>query len=208
MGALLLLLSDARFPAGGHAHSGGVEEAAGEGLVDDGAGLRDFLVGRLLTVGTLGAFAAAAVCAQARAVPGRPPPVGPLRLLLREADVEIEARTASAAARATSRRLGGQWLRATSAVVGGPVLGPAGAALLAAQGAVAGPASAVVRLLGRDPLEVAGILAGLAPDLDRTARAAAAASSSPFALLPAPGAPVLDLLAETHADRKERLFAS
>ncbi|WP_433457733.1 hypothetical protein [Micromonospora sp. CA-248212] len=59
--SLLLLLADGRFPAGAHAHSGGLEAAVAAGRVTDLASLEAFLVGRLATAGLVGAaFAAAA----------------------------------------------------------------------------------------------------------------------------------------------------
>ena len=60
MGAASLLLADARFPAGGHAHSGGVETAATAGTVTDLASLEAFLRGRLRTAGLTAAGLAAA----------------------------------------------------------------------------------------------------------------------------------------------------
>jgi len=80
------------------------------------------------------------------------------------------------------------------------------AARAAALGACAGPASAAVRLLGLDPLAVQAMLARLAPEVDETAAAAAAAV--PPAWLPADGAPALDLLADYHLTAEVRLFAS
>ncbi len=47
----LLLLADGRFPAGGHAHSAGVEAAVGDGRITDVASLTAFTEGRLRTVG-------------------------------------------------------------------------------------------------------------------------------------------------------------
>ncbi|HEX6468716.1 MAG TPA: hypothetical protein VF069_06420, partial [Streptosporangiaceae bacterium] len=58
--ASVLLLADSRLPAGGHAHSGGVEPAAAAGAVTDLAGLADFLRGRLATAGLVAAALAAA----------------------------------------------------------------------------------------------------------------------------------------------------
>jgi urease accessory protein len=60
-----LLLSDSRFPAGGHAHSGGVEPAVTAGTVTDLASLEAFLRGRLRTAGLVAAGLAAATCARA-----------------------------------------------------------------------------------------------------------------------------------------------
>jgi urease accessory protein len=64
-----LLLSDSRFPAGGHAHSGGVEPAVTAGTVTDLASLEAFLRGRLRTAGLVAAGLAAAACA--RSIGGR-----------------------------------------------------------------------------------------------------------------------------------------
>jgi urease accessory protein len=60
-----LLLSDSRFPAGGHAHSGGVEPAVTAGTVTDMGSLEAFLRGRLGTAGLVAAGLAAAACARA-----------------------------------------------------------------------------------------------------------------------------------------------
>ena len=58
-----LLLGDSRFPAGGHAHSGGVEPAVTAGTVTDLESLEWFLRGRLRTAGLVAAgLAAAGIC--------------------------------------------------------------------------------------------------------------------------------------------------
>ncbi|MBE1537168.1 urease accessory protein UreF [Actinomadura algeriensis] len=216
----LLLLADGRFPAGGHAHSGGLEAAAAAGLVRDPATLRGFLLGRLHTAGlTAAAFAAAA------GGPGAPHA---------ELDAELDARTPSPALRGTSRRLGRQLLRAARAVRPAPVLGalaaafPAGphhpvalgaaagawglppraAALAALHDAAAGPAAAAIRLLGLDPFAVHAVLADLGPALDALADEAARHAAAPPAALPAPGAPRLDVSAEDHSRWEVHLFAS
>jgi urease accessory protein len=223
--AALLLLADGRFPAGGHAHSGGLEAAAAGGGVASVDDLRRFLLGRLSTVGLAGAALAAATCARS---------VVPSVALWHELDAEDDARTASPALRLASRRQGRQLVRAASvawpcelldglagalpagahhAVALGAASSAAGlssgeAALVAAYSAVTSPATAAVRLLGLDPLAVSGMLAGLAPAVDRTAAAAAATALDPLADLPAPGAPLLDVGAEAHASWEVRLFAS
>ena len=48
-----LTLADARFPGGGHVHSGGLEEAVARGLVTGVADLAPFLHGRLRTAGQI-----------------------------------------------------------------------------------------------------------------------------------------------------------
>ncbi|WP_351234184.1 urease accessory UreF family protein [Streptomyces sp. NPDC002133] len=223
MRAALLVLADGRFPAGGHAHSGGAEAAVKAGRIRDAGGLAGFCRGRLHTVGTTGAALAAA------AALGMDPG---------ELDAAADARTPSPVLRATSRKLGRQLLRAARAawpsvdldalarafpkgahqpVVLGIAaraagLGPEDAAHCVAYETVGGPATAVVRLLGLDPFEATAVLARLAPDMDRVARRAADAARRAAGLgvdaLPAASAPLLDITAEQHAAWPVRLFAS
>jgi urease accessory protein len=222
--AALLLLADSRLPAGGHAHSGGLEEAVAAGRVASVADLALFLRGRLATTGLVtAAFAAAAFAAAARAAARA---AGPHRLDgLDGLDAELDARTPSPALRKASRAQGRALLRAgrtmwplptpvreahhavaLGVVACGAGLGPEDAALVAAYGAVTGPASAAVRLLGLDPYAVQAVLAGLAADCDATAARATALAAGGD--LPAAGAPLLDLGAERHARWEVRLFAS
>jgi urease accessory protein len=77
--------------------------------------------------------------------------------------------------------------------------------------AVSGPASAAVRLLGLDPFAVNAALVRLGPDLDDVVATAARTASGPPADLPAPSAPVLDLMAQAHVHHHReqvRLFVS
>jgi urease accessory protein len=209
----LLLLADSRLPAGGHAHSGGLEVAVAAGRVRDVAGLAGFLRGRLATTGLVAAAFAAAACAR---------PAGAAEL-----DGGLDARTPSPALRHASRVQGRALLRAGRAmwtlptrhtdlhhavalgvVAAGAGLNPAQAASVAAYGSIAGSASAAVRLLGLDPYAVQGLLAGMAVDCDRVCAAAAGFAHAPVDDLPAAGAPVLDISAEIHASWEVRLFAS
>ncbi|MFG2871027.1 urease accessory protein UreF [Streptomyces sp. NPDC048338] len=217
--AALLVLSDGRFPAGGHAHSGGAEAAVKAGRITDAAGLAAFCRGRLYTTGlTTAALAAAAA----------------LGLDPAELDAAADARTPSPALRAAARRLGRQMMRAARAawpcaeldalaaafprgahqpvVLGAAAraagLGPEDAASCVAYETVSGPATAVVRLLGLDPFQATAVLARLAPDLDRIAAQAASAARQGIDALPAASAPLLDITAEQHAAWPVRLFAS
>jgi urease accessory protein len=118
----MLLLSDSRFPAGGHAHSGGVEPAVTAGTVTDMASLEVFLRGRLGTAGLVAAGLAAAACA--RAWSGRAGEAGAGGGLSQrsvpsdgcdfwdELDAEADARTPAPAQRGASRRQGRALLRA------------------------------------------------------------------------------------------------
>ncbi len=66
----LLLLADGRFPAGGHAHSAGVEAAVSDGRITDVASLTAFTEGRLRTVGLIEVAFAMATATHLR--PGAP----------------------------------------------------------------------------------------------------------------------------------------
>ena len=74
----LLMLADARLPAGGYAHSGGIEPAVAAGVVRDLADLAVFLRGRLRTAGAVAAGLTAVACREAagpgHAVPGHAVP--------------------------------------------------------------------------------------------------------------------------------------
>ncbi|MFI6253118.1 urease accessory protein UreF [Streptomyces sp. NPDC051016] len=221
--AALLVLADGRFPAGGHAHSGGAEAAVKAGRITGAASLEEFCRGRLHTAGLVaGALAAAAV----------------LGADVRELDAAADARTPSPALRGAARRLGRQLLRAARAtwpspeldavarefpkgahqpVVLGVVARAAGlaaedAAYCAAYENVSGPATAVVRLLSLDPFEATGALARLAPEVDRVVdravEAARGVAGGGVDALPAASAPLLEIGAEWHAGWAVRLFAS
>jgi urease accessory protein len=224
-----IMLADSRFPGGGHVHSGGLEEAAARRLVTSEADLPAFLLGRLRTAGELSAvFAAASAHAARRGV------ATGFWLAL---DAELDARTPSAAQRAASRAQGAATARAGRiawpsaqvdgllaviprphhALILGALIGVAGglpvdAGTCAGYLAVSGPASAAVRLLGLDPLAVNAVVAALSSQLRAVGALAASVAAASPADLPGPGAPGLDLLAESHASYHQheevRLFAS
>jgi urease accessory protein len=228
VGAMALLLADARLPSGAHAHSGGVEQAIDLGMVTDLNSLVPFLRGRLLTAGRIGAHVAACACALAAS--DEACRVEPWRLL----DDEVSARIVAPALRVTSRRQGRALLRTGMTILDGARLaivaesatdgphlavaqgavahcgglGSGDAALITAYGTVASAASAALRLLGLDPLSVAAALVQLAPEIDGITAEAAAAAQLGGRFLPSLAAPLSDLLGELHAARKERLFAS
>jgi urease accessory protein len=138
-------------------------------------------------------------------------------------DEEADARTPSPALRAASRQQGRGLVRVgrrawpsadwdalpaqphhpialgVAAAAGG--LRPRDAATAAAYLSISGPATAAQRLLAMDPLTVAALTARLSSDIDAVAESAAGG-------LPATTDPLLDLLAEVHAARKDRFFAS
>jgi urease accessory protein len=221
--AALLVLADGRFPAGGHAHSGGAEAAVEAGRITGAATLEDFCRGRLRTTGLVAAALAAAGALG----------VDPVAL-----DAAADARTPSLALRVAARRLGRQLVRAARAtwpcaeldalarefpkgahqpVVLGVTaraagLGPEDAAYCSVYECVSGPASATVRLLSLDPFDATAVLARLAPELDVVAHAAAGAArrvlDDGVDALPAASAPLLEIGAEAHAAWPVRLFAS
>ncbi|WP_369256316.1 urease accessory protein UreF [Streptomyces sp. R35] len=221
--AALLVLADGRFPAGGHAHSGGAEAAVKAGRITGAASLEDFCRGRLHTAGLVSASLAAAGALG----------IDPVAL-----DTAADARTPSPALRVAARRLGRQLMRAARAtwpsaeldalarafpkgahqpVVLGLAaraagLGPEDAAHCSVYECVSGPASATVRLLSLDPFDATAVLARLAPELDRVAQQAVDAArrvlDDGVEALPAASAPLLEISAEVHAAWAVRLFAS
>ncbi|MCI0383824.1 urease accessory protein UreF [Streptomyces sp. CNQ085] len=221
--AALLVLADGRFPAGGHAHSGGVEAAVASGTVHDTATLHAFCRGRLHTAGLVAAALAATAAA------GHDP---------LELDEAADARTPTPALREVARKLGRQMMRAARATWPAPeldrlarhrprgvhhsvVLGVAAraagltssdAAHAAAYDSVGGPATAAVRLLSLNPYDATAVLARLADDTDRiadrAARTAVRVSAEGTGVLPADSAPLLDIAAQEHAAWPVRLFAS
>jgi urease accessory protein len=213
--ATLLLLADGRFPAGGHAHSGGLEAAVADSRVRDLESLRGFLSGRLATSGLVAAAFAAYACAH---------PVD-----LDSLELALDARTPSKALRNAARKQGRSlcraarvaWPSATFArvddisqpialgvVAAAAGLGPIDAATVMAYTTVTGPAGAAIRLLGLDPYEVNALVAALGPACDETAARAVTFVDGPIDALPANAAPLLDISAEDHAAWEVRLFAS
>lgn len=221
MSAVSMLLADSRFPAGGYAHSLGLEQAVSDGLgVEDVAG---FIDARLRLV----ARADASLSVAARRAAG-----GGDADRLAELDGEHAARCPSPVLREVARRLGAQLLRSAatawpSALIDGyrtssrstprPVaLGVVAAAAgldectvatVALYDDAATVASAALKLLGLDPAESVRWVAELAPEIDAAARAIAA-DERPIGEQEPPAAVALELAAAVHAERTERFFAS
>lgn len=207
--ATLLTLADSRLPTGGHVHSGGVEEAVTRGLVVDIATLRAFLCRRIRSHGLVTASLAAALHAG--------------RLSVEAADRETDARTPAPAARRASRtqgrgltRLGRRvWPHAGLETLGAtPHLAVAAGAVGAAAGAtpaltalhivyttMTGSASAAQRLLALDPGDVAALTFDLSELCEHTATAACGGIAEL-------SDPLLDELAQRHAQRERPLFVS
>ncbi|WP_029430163.1 urease accessory protein UreF [Blastococcus sp. URHD0036] len=215
MTAALLTLADSRLPAGGHTHSGGIEQAIAAGRVHDPSSLAAFLLRRLQTAGAVASGIAAAACGGAD---------------LAVLDAECDARTPSPALRAASRQQGRGLVRVgrrawpspvwdalpaaphhpvalgVAAAAGG--LAPRDAAAAAAYLSISGPATAAQRLLAMDPLTVAAVTARLSPEVDVVAEQSTSRATGSPADLPADTDPLLDLLAEVHTARRDRYFAS
>lgn len=219
--AALLLLADGRLPAGGYAHSGGLEAAVTAGRVTDIAGLEEFLIGRAETSGLIAAAFAAAACCRARR--------GDLSDMA-ALETELDARIPSLELRRVSRNLGRQLRRAMDSIHPHPHfaalgtaphqplvmgvaaaalgLGPRQAALAILHENNSGAAAAAAKLMRVDPFDVHAILARMTARLDRLADAASAAPDGPPADLAAPGSPLADIAAEHHRSADVRLFAS
>lgn len=205
----LLTLADSRLPTGGHVHSGGVEEAVTSRLVVDLPTLEAYLRRRIRTSGLVTASIAAAVH---RGEPG-----------VDAADAETDARTPAPAARQSSRAQGrgllrlarrvwpdGHWdplgARPHLAVVAGCVgaisgLSPEQTALSLVYTTMTGTATAAQRLLALDPADVAALTFALAGLCEQTAHAAAESLADL-------SDPLLDELAQRHAQRDRPLFVS
>lgn len=229
----LMLLADGRFPTGGYAHSGGFEPTAHREGVHEVDGMEEFLLGRLNTTGLIAAAFAAAACQQFHRWAD-----GENALNLSDAlapfDAEFEARTPPPVLRTVSRRLGRQLIRtgrkvwphrglerlasmpgnglhqpiAFGAVAAAAGQSPQHTAVAAAQEAVAGPATAAVRLLGLDPFDVNASIARLGSDIANVGVVAAEFAASAAADLPARSGYLLDISAVFHSTWEVRLFAS
>lgn len=226
----LLLLTDGRAPVGAYAHSFGLEPAVAAGDVGDLATLAAFVAARLRTTGMVDACFAAAVCDRARLLPP-----DPALAVVAEVDAHYDARVAAPAVRDRSRELGRHLLRLAERawpaqslaaarrrwpqglhqpaglglVAASAGLDPTDAATCALYGLASALASAGLRLLGLDPVEVHAAQARLADTCAALAARATALATGPLADLPACATPLADARAQRHADASAgRLFAS
>jgi urease accessory protein len=219
--AALLLLADGRLPAGGYAHSGGLEPLVRAGRIAGAGELERFLIGRAETAGFVAAAFAASACA--RAAMGDTDGLADL-------EPELDARMPSSELRSISRTLGRQLLRAMRAIHPHPYfatlgdaphqpvvmgtaaaafgLAPGDAALAVLHETVAAPGAAAAKLMRIDPFDVSAALARVTARLDRLAQAAVGHGDTPASDLPAEGSPMLDIAAEHHKEQQVRLFAS
>jgi urease accessory protein len=207
--ATLLTLADSRLPTGGHVHSGGVEEAVTSGVVVDLSTLRAFLRRRIRSHGLVTASVAAAVHKRV--------------LTFEAADRETDARTPSPAARHASRVQGRGLARLArrvwphtdfSSLGATPHLAVAAGAVGAASGitpnetalqvvytTMTATATAAQRLLALDPADVAVLTFELSELLEDAAGIAAEGLADL-------SDPLLDVLAQRHAERDRPLFVS
>lgn len=221
----LLQLSDGLFPAGGFAHSFGLETYVQDGLVTDRAGLEAFVVAQL--EGSAGPADAVATAGAVRyAVAGDLAGWAAL-------DAALEAMKAVPETRAASRQMGRQTLRVATATtddtllreiahmvdeglaaghhatVLGATLGRAGAAPEAAAAAFLYSTTALLvgaglRLIALGQLDGQRVLASMRGRIDRLAAAAAAATADDlwsFNL-------ALEIAGIRHASLEMRLFRS
>jgi urease accessory protein len=221
MNAVALLLADSRFPAGGYAHSLGLEQAVADGLGADG--VAPFIAARLRLVARPEAGLSVAALRAARDDDA---------LALAALDDEHAARCPSPVLRDLARRLGAQLLRSAATAWPGPAIDryrsvsfstprPVALGVVAAAGGLddigvatvalyddaATVASAALKLLGLDPALTARWLAQLAPAIDAAA-CEVAGDERPIAEQPPPAAVGLELAAARHAERTERFFVS
>ncbi len=214
-----LTLADARLPTGGHTQSAGLEPAVRTGLGDDGRRLDDvasYARGRLRTV--VRVEAGTAVVARHHALARKP---------LGAIEAHWAARTPSQALRAASLRQGRAYLR-LAARVWPEVLQHLVADTETPRAIVVGVVAAVtgldaratVRLVGYedaqtvvaaspkllpvDPIEATSWLVSLHPVIEALAEELAGLGA-PEAI-PADSAPLIDQLAQQHADERSRLF--
>lgn len=221
----VLQLADGVFPAGGFAHSFGLETYAQDGRVTDREGLEAFVVAHL--EGAAGPADAVAVAAAVRAAAESD------RSAWLELDGRLEAMKAVPEFRAGSRQMGRQTARVAAAVADDPFLAALARAVedgltpghhaavfgaaLGRRGVAPEPAAAAflystatllvgagLRLIAVGQLDGQRILAAMLP---RVARLAAIAAATPVDEMWS-FTPALELAGLRHAGLERRLFRS
>jgi urease accessory protein len=222
----ILQFADGLFPAGGFAHSFGLETYTQEGVVRDRAGLEAFVAAHL--EGSAGPCDAVAVATAVRLATAGD--VAAWEAL----DARLEAMKAVPETRAASRQMGRQTLRVAAALAGddafvaelaravedgltpghhaavfGSVLGRAGAEPEAVAGAYLHSTAALLvgaglRLIALGQLDGQRVLATMRPRIARLATAAAAATPDDMWSFN----PGLELAGLRHAALDARLFRS
>jgi urease accessory protein len=223
-----MVLADSRLPTGGHVHSGGVEEAVTSGLVTDLVTLHAYLRRRIRTQGLVTASIAAAVHrgldistadretdartpAPAARLASRAQGRGLVRLARRVwpgTGASEATGMATGASEATGKvtvwqQLGTKPHLAVASGVVGRVSGlkPEHTCATVVYTTMTSTATAAQRLLALDPGDVAALTFELSPLCD----AIAAEAARGIADL---SDPLLDVLAQRHAERDRPLFAS
>lgn len=227
--ATVLVLADGRLPTGAHANSNGAEWAVDHDDLAESDLLEAWLRARLDGPGTTeAAFTVAAAARLATADPAA-------RLV--DLDAELLARTPGTGARTVSRRLGRRFRAAARRIwpddrhdvlddirlahPDGPLqplavgvtaavleLDPVDSAVVVLHHQLAAATTAVVRLLGADPVATAAVQARLAPTVTAIAAAAPAWATADVVDLPGHGPVLSEILTEHHQHRSGRLFVA
>jgi len=214
--------ADSGYPAGGYAHSFGLEAAVAEGAITDAAGLEAAIIALLTHQLAPADAVAAAACAHCGTDPAafaavdrrllatraaREPRQAALNMgqrLLATAAAEHDPALAALAAAVRNGETPGNWACVLGALLGRRGLRPEAAAALTLWLATNGLLAAAIRLLPLTHDDVQRILVGLRPRIAVLAREAAAADP----LQMAGAAPQWELWAMRHEVATVRLFAS
>ena len=224
--AAAFALADGRLPAGGYAHSGGLEPALYHRDIVSQDDVSAFIRARAHTIGLMAAsFAVAAwyACDTSSSPAARD-------AVLAELDAQLKARTPLPTLRRITAELGRLLQRSMQSISPGSGIDslPTGLQQPIVFGAVAQrlgltarhtaqvvlhdtvsvPASAAVKLLHGSPFDAYRPLFDLTGELDALAERAVREGQGPAHDLPAPATPLADIAALAHQKHHDRLFAS